>query len=98
MSCVFLKGKRLLKFSYRANKNPRRNAGDSCFLSSERAASSEGLALFAVTVAAQKLVQSGRVRLKRKFLNISVAFRAFPIALIHLALKAALILVKCHFN
>ena len=74
--------------------------GDFCFfLSPERASSSasEGLASFTVTIAAQKLIQSCLVRLERKFSNIGIALGTFPIALIHLPLKATLILVKCHF-
>ena len=57
---------------------------------------------WAVAVFAAQLVNTGRVRLKRKFLYFRTAFRAFPIALKHLPLRpiAASVsasVVKSHF-
>lgn len=50
-----------------------------------------------MALAAQQLVQAGRIRLEGKLRDRSSALRALPIPLVHLALKATTsVLIKTH--
>ena len=57
--------------------------------------------VLAVTVSAEKLVEPCRIRLEREFRDRTVALRALPVSVEHLALEAsashaAIAAFKCH--
>ena len=58
---------------------------------------SERHSFFSMTVATQKLIKSAWVWLKWELFYFSSTFWTFPIPLIHLSLKTAIILLICHF-
>lgn len=53
-----------------------------------------------MAITAQQSVQSGRIRLKRKFGDFGTALGALPIPFVHLSLEiaATAIIVKIHFD
>ena len=73
--------------------NKKHSAIAECFLGLPAA---EGLFPFAMAISTQKLINSGRIRLKRQRSYRCAAFAALPVALKHFAFFASLISIEIH--